>query len=82
MEIARQSASHEKNGGRTIFLAGPGVRAAGTVLVWSVAFVPSEEGCRGRYGEPATMNPERTVRTLGWAVILNRLPPWLRRNSQ
>ncbi len=43
---------------RTISLAGPGIRAAGAVLVWPVAFVPSEEGCRGRHVEAVAMTPQ------------------------
>ncbi len=30
----------EKNGWRTIFLAGIGVQAVGVVLLWSLAFIP------------------------------------------
>ncbi len=47
--------NNNNNNIRTISLAGHGVPAAGAVLVWSVASVPSEEGCRGRHGEAATM---------------------------
>ncbi len=57
MAAGEASPSLEKNGWGTISLAGPGVRAAGAMLVWSVAFVPSKEGCRGRYVEAATMTP-------------------------
>ncbi len=42
-------------------LAGPGVRAAGPVLVWSVVFVPSKDGCRGRHVEAPTMTPKVPV---------------------
>ncbi len=34
-----------------------GVAACLVVLVWSVAFVPSKEGCRGHHVETATMTP-------------------------
>ncbi len=60
MDGRRQPAGRlpfSKKGWRTISLSGLGVRAAGAVLFWSVAFVPSEEGCRGRQVEAATMTP-------------------------
>ncbi len=47
----RENTQNEKNGWRTFSLAGPLVQAAGAVLVWSVAFVPSEEGCQGLHVE-------------------------------
>ncbi len=42
-------------------MAGPGVRVAAAVLIWSVAFAPSKEGCRGRHVEAATMTPKVPV---------------------
>ncbi len=62
----------EKNGWRTISLAGPEARAAGAVLVWSVAFVPSKEGCRGRHVEAAPMTP--TVVVAQWSRSLLKKP--------
>ncbi len=56
----------EQHNQRTISLTGHGVSAAGAVLVWSVTFVPSEEGCRGHRGEAAAMTP--LIRTFPWAA--------------
>ncbi len=51
---------------RTISLAGHGVRAAEAVLVCTVTFVLSEEGCWGHHGEAPTMTP--FIRTFSWSA--------------